>query len=139
MVSKKVYIAPDGFVAFIDRTHPKHLHAGAFFRYFAQNQFQIYTTVVSIDEAYLELYHAISPSVAKDFMRAIQISAVNILYPEDSDMQRSIKTVITTPSVELTFSKALMAIICNKRSIPQICTFSYSPTLFGLQTFYLPV
>ena len=139
MLSKKVFIASDGFVAFVDRAHPKHLHAGAFFRYFAQNQFQIYTTIVAIDETYNELYKTISPSVAKDFLRAIQLSSINILYPEDSDLKRSIKIITTTPSVELTFSKALMAIICNKRNIPQICTFSYSPTLFGLQTFYLPV
>ena len=138
MISKKVFIAPDAFIAFIDRGHPKHLHASAFFRYFAQNQYQLYTTIVSLDEAYLELYHSISPSVAKDFVRAIELSSINIIYTEESDLKRTMRAVTTSQSVELTFSKALMAIICNKKSIPQICTFSYSPALFGLQTFYLP-
>ena len=139
MLSKKVYIASDGFIAFIDRAHTKHLHAGAYFRYFGQNQFQLYTTIVTIEETYSELTRTISPSVAKDFLRAIEISSINILYPEEADFKRSLRTVITTPSVDMTYSRALMALICNKRSIPQICTFSYSPTLFGLQTFYLPV
>lgn len=138
MVSKKVFIAPDGFIAFIDRGHPKHLHAAAFFRYFAQNQFQVYTTIVAVDETYLQLYNTISPSVAKDFIRALELSAINIIYTEDSDLKRAMRAVTTTQSVELTFSKALMAILCNKRSIPQICTFTYSPILFGLQVFFLP-
>ena len=138
MTSKKVFIAPDAFIAFIDRGHPKHLHAAAFFRYFAQNQFQVYTTITSIDETYLKLYKTISPSVARDFIRGIELSAINILYAEEPDLKRAMRALINTASVELTFSKALMAILCNKRSIPQICTFSYSPTLFGLQAFFLP-
>lgn len=139
MVSKKVFVSSDSVVAFIDRGHPKHMQAAACFRYFAQNNFQLYTTIVMLNEVYYELYMTISPSVARDFMRAIELSSLNILYPEDSDCKRSLRTVIATQSVDLTFSKALMAIICNKRSIPQILTFEYMPTLFGLTAFYLPV
>jgi predicted nucleic acid-binding protein len=139
MVSKKVFVASDGLVAFIDRGHPKHMQVSACFRYFAQNSYQLFTTVVMLNEVYFELYMSISPSVARDFMRAVELSALNILYPEESDCKKSLRTVITSQSVDLTFSKALMAIICNKRSIPQILTFDYMPTLFGLQAFYLPV
>lgn len=139
MVSKKVYVAGDSLVAFIDRGHPKHLHATACFRYFAQNNYQLYTSIIMLNEVYYELYMTISPSVARDFIRAIELSSLNILYPEDSDCKRSLRTVIGTQSVDLTFSKALMAIICNKRSIPQILTFEYMPTLFGLTAFFLPV
>lgn len=139
MLSKKVFIAPDGFVAFIDRAHPKHIHAAAQFRYFAQNTYQIYTTIVTLDETYQTLYKTISPSVAKDFLRAIELSNINILHPEESDVKRSIRAVTTTPSADLTFATALAATICNKKSIPQICTFSYFPSLFGLQVFYLPL
>lgn len=139
MVSKKVYIAPDGFVAFIDRGHPKHVAASAYFRYFAQEGFQLYTSFVTINIAYDELYKTISPGIAKDFLRAMYLSSVNIIYPEPSDIKLAIKTVATSSSIELTFSKALMSVLCNKRSIPQIYTFEFLHTLFGLQTFYLPV
>jgi predicted nucleic acid-binding protein len=139
MVSKKVYLASDGFIAFVDRGHPKHVHVSAFFRYFAQEQFQLYTSFVTIDETYNELYKTISPSLAKDYLRAMYMTSINIIYPEPSDIKSAIKTVATSNVVELTFSKALVSVLCNKRSIPQVCTFSYLPSLFGLQAFYLPV
>lgn len=139
MYSKKVFIATDGFIAFIDRAHPKHLHASAQFRYFAQNNFQLYTSIVTMNEVYNDLYHSISPSLGKDFMRAIELSNLNVIYPEDSDLKKGVRIVITNQLPQMTFNKALMAVICNKRSIPQICTFEYLPTLFGLQLFYLPI
>lgn len=139
MLSKKVYIAPDAFTAFIDRGHAKHVTAGAFFRYFAMESYQIYTNPLTINESYDILYTTISPALAKDFLRAMYMSSVNIIYPEASDIKSAIKTVATSSAIELTFSKALMSTICNKQSIPQICTFEYLQTLFGLQTFYLPV
>lgn len=139
MISKKVYIASDGFVAFIDRGHGKHVQAGAYFRYFAQENFQLYTSFVSLNEAYEELYRDISPSIAKDFLRAMYLSSVNIVYPEPSDIKSAIKIVATSSSIELTFSKALTSVLCNKKSIPQIYTFEFLHTLFGLQSFFLPM
>lgn len=139
MQSKKVYIAADGFAAFIDRAHPKHVHTTAFFRYFAQEHFQLYATVVSLNETYSTIYNTISPSLARDFLRAMALSNVNILYPENSDVKTAIKTIESGNSVDLTFSKALTAVVCNKRNIPQVVTFEYMPSLFGIQVFYLPV
>ncbi len=139
MLSKKVYISSDGFVAFIDRGHPQHIHSSAFFRYFAQEHYQLYTSFISINEVYDEVYKSITPSLAKDFLRAIYMSSINIIYPEPSDLKSAIKIVATSNVLELTFSKSLVSVLCNKRSIPQICTFEYLPSLFGLQAFYLPV
>src|SRR6266568_3450477 len=109
MISKKVYIAPDGFMAFIDRVHKKHVHAAAFFRYFAQEQYQLYTNVVSVNETYTILYNTVSPSLARDFLRALSLSNINILYPETADVKMAIKIIETGNSVEMTFAKALMA------------------------------
>ena len=139
MQSKKVYIAPDGFIAFIDRAQKKHVHAAAFFRYFAQENYQLYANVVSINETYTTLYNTISPSLARDFLRAIYLSNINILFPETADMKTAIKILETSNSVDLTFAKALMAVTCNKKSVPQIMTYEYLHALFGLQVFYLPV
>ena len=139
MVSKKIYIAPDGLVAFIDRAHKKHVQATAFFRYFAQEQCQLYSSVVNIHEAYMTMYNTISPSLARDFLRALSLSSINVLNPEPADLKAAIKIIETGNSVDLTFSKALMAVMCNKKSIPQIMTYEYLHALYGLQLFYLPV
>jgi len=139
MVSKKIYIAPDGLVAFVDRAHKKHVQATAFFRYFAQEQCQLYSNVVGVNETYMRIYNTISPSLARDFLRAISLSSINVLNPEPADIKAAIKIIETSNSVELTFSKALMAVMCNKKSIPQIMTYEFLHSLYGLQLFYLPM
>jgi predicted nucleic acid-binding protein len=139
MVSKKVYIASDGFVSFIDRVHKKHVQSTAFFRYFAQEEYQLYTNIITIDETYMRIYNTISPSLARDFLRALTLSNINILYPEHADIKAAIKIIETSNSVELTYAKALMAVICNRKNIPQIMTYEFLHALYGLQLFYLPV
>jgi len=139
MLSKKVYIAADGFVAFMDRAHGKHAQASAFFRYFAQEKYQLYTTIVSVNETYTTVYNTISPSLARDYLRALALSSINVSYPETSDLKSAIRIIETSNSVDLTFSKALMSVMCNKKSIPQIMTYEFLHALFGLQVFYLPV
>jgi len=139
MVSKKVYIAPDGLVAFIDRAHKKHVQATAFFRYFAQEHCQLYSNIVNVHETYMTIYNTISPSLARDFLRALSVSNINVLNPEPADLKAAIKIIETGNSVDLTFAKALMSVMCNKKSIPQIVTFEFLHALYGLQLFYLPV
>ncbi len=139
MVSKKVYIASDGFMSFIDRVNKKHVQATAFFRYFAQEQYQLYTNPLTVNETYMNIYNTISPSLARDFLRALDLSGINIISPENADIKAAIKIIETGNSVDLTFSKALMAVMCNKKSIPQIMTYEFLHALYGLQLFYLPV
>jgi predicted nucleic acid-binding protein len=139
MVSKKIYIAPDGLVAFVDRAHKKHVQATAFFRYFAQEKCQLYSNIVGINDTYMTIYNTISPSLARDFLRVLSLSNINVLYPENADIKMAIKIIETGNSVDLTFAKALMAVLCNKKSIPQIMTYEYLHALYGLQLFFLPV
>ncbi|HWY79140.1 MAG TPA: hypothetical protein VNW29_02160 [Candidatus Sulfotelmatobacter sp.] len=139
MISKKIYIAPDALIAFVDRAHKKHIQTTAFFRYFAQEKCQLYTNVVSINETYMTIYNIISPSLARDFLRVLILSNINILNPESGDIKAAIKILETSNSVELTFAKALMAVLCNKKNIPQIMTYEFFHALYGLQLFYLPV
>jgi len=139
MISKKVYIAPSGFYAFIDRSHPKHEHASAYFRYFGQEEYSLYTDSIGLNEIYDQIYKEISPSLGKDFMRTVFLGDINILYPEESDIKAALKTLTTYQSAELTFSQALMAVLANKRGISQIFTFDYLHPLFGQNVFYLPI
>jgi predicted nucleic acid-binding protein len=139
MISKKVYIASDGFNAFIDRGHDKHVTSGAFFRYFAMENFQLYTTFLTVHKTYEYLDSNIGTSLAKDYLRAIYMSSINLLYPEPSDVKSAIKLVAQSSTTDLSFSKALMMVICNKRNIPQICTFDFLHSFFGLKAFYLPI
>ena len=139
MQSRKIFLAADVFVAFVDRAHPKHLHATAFFRFFSQEQHFLYTNPSTVMTAYTEIQTKISPFLAKDFLKAISLGSINVLYPEESDIKLMYKTILGANSPELSMEETLMAVMANRRAIPLICTFSYLHPLFGLTAFYLPI
>jgi predicted nucleic acid-binding protein len=139
MISKKVYIEPSGFFAFIDRANAKYEQAAAYFRYFGLEQYTLFTDTQSITEAYNQIYREISPSLAKDFLRTIFLSDINIIYAEERDIKAALKTLVNFQSTELTFSKAIKAVLANRRGISQIFTFDYLHPLFGQSAFYLPI
>jgi predicted nucleic acid-binding protein len=139
MISKKVYVAPSGFLAFVDRGHPKFDQASAYFRYFAQANYALYTDILSIIEAYNQIYKDISPSLSKDFLRTIFLGNVNIIYPEERDIKSALKTLINYQSAELNFNQSLRAVLANRRGISNIYTFEYLHPLFGQAVFYLPI
>jgi predicted nucleic acid-binding protein len=139
MQSKKVFVASDILFIFIDRAHPKHIQSAAFFRYFAQQRYQLFTSVVSVNQVYQQIYDKISPSLAKDFIKALALSSINVIYPEEADFKTTTKTLSTYNSNELNFEEALMTVLCHKKNIPQICTFNYFHRIFGLTPFYLPI
>lgn len=139
MNSKKVFLAPSSFLAFIDRAHPMHEQAAAFFRYFGQEQYQLFTDYPTIMEVYRVIYSSISPSLARDYLRTMSITAINFIYPEDSDAKAALKAINTYQSTDLTYSNALLSVLAYKRNIQQICTFEYLHPLFGLTVFYLPM
>lgn len=138
-ISKKIYLTPDVFFAYIDRTHPKHTQASAFFRFFAENGYHLYTDSISIYETYQMMIAKMSRSLAKDFLRTIYISNITIIYPEESDMKSALKILFNDKANELTLQVALMTVIADKRNISQICTVEYFHTMFGLSIFYLPI
>lgn len=137
--SKKVMISADVLYAFVDRAHTKYPQATAYFRYFSEQKYQVYTTYSLVIEAYNLIYDKISPSLARDFVRGITLSSINILYPTESDTKAAIKTLVNYRSPELNFVQAQMAVLCNRYSIGQVCTFEYLHPLFGLTAFYLPI
>ena len=137
--SKKVYIARSGFYAFIDRAHPKHDQASAYFRYFSQEGYSLYTDSTTLIDVYNQIYKEISPSLAKDFLRTVFLGNINVIFPEESDIKAALKTLINYQSTELTFGQALRAVLANKRGVGQIFTFDYLHPLFGQTVFYLPI
>lgn len=139
MISKKVYLTPSVFESFIDRAHPKHEQASAFFRFFGDEEYILYTDSQTIMSTYTIIYKDISPSLGKDFMRTMLISDINILYPEEADIKAALKALMAYQSNELSFSQALIAVLAEKREISQICTFDYLHPLFGQTPFFLPM
>lgn len=138
-MSKKVFLAPSIFIALIDRSNQKHPQAAAYFRYFVQEKFYLYTSYLSIAEAYRTIYSQISPSLAREFLRTIVLGSINVIYPSEGDLKATVKAIVTSQSSELKFSDAQMAVIAYRNNIPQIATFEYLHPLFGLNTFSLPV
>jgi predicted nucleic acid-binding protein len=137
--SKKVYIARSGFYAFIDRAHPKHDQASAYFRYFSQEGYTLYTDSMTLIDVYNQIYKEISPSLAKDFLRTVFLGNINVIFPDESDIKAALKTLINYQSTELTFGQALRAVLANRRGVGQTFTFDYLHPLFGLTVFYLPI
>ncbi|HUD44570.1 MAG TPA: PIN domain-containing protein [Patescibacteria group bacterium] len=137
--SKKVFIGSDVLIAFIDRAKDKHEQAAAFFRYFAQSEYQIFIDYHSIIDVYNHIFTLISPSLSKDFLRTINLSNLNIVYPDENDAKAALKTLVTYQSNDLSYPQALMACLASRRNISFLCTFSYLPTLFALEIFYLPM
>jgi len=138
-ISKKVIITPGVLYAFIDRLHPKHIQATAFFRYFASDSYHLYMDNLSIYETYRLLMDSMSPSLAREALRSIYLSNITILYPDDSDMRSAIKYYLSDKSNELNLNKSLLGVLADKNHIPQICTLEYMPSMFGLTLFYIPV
>ena len=137
--SKKVFVASSVFFAFIDRANSHHNEASAYFRYFAQEKYQVFTSYMAIEDTYRQVREKISPSLAKDFMRGIMLSNINILYPSESDARAALKTLVGYISTDLSLKEAQAAVLANRNQISQVATFDYLHPLFGLTAFYLPV
>lgn len=138
-LSKKVFLAPSALYAFIDRAHEKHQQSSAYFRYFSEEEYILYIDSISLNEAYDIIYKKMSPGLAKDFLRIVSLSDINIISPEDSEIKATFKTISNYNSMDLTFSEAIMAVVASKRNIQTICTFDYLHPLFGLNVFFLPI
>lgn len=139
IISKKVYVSPSGFYALINRAHPKYNQASAYFRFFAQENYSLFTDTLTLSETYEQVYREISPSLAKDFLRTAFLGEINIIYPEESDIKAALKTLVNFQSTDLTFNQALRAVVANRRGISNIFTFDYLHPLFGQNMFYLPI
>ena len=138
-ISKKVYLAPSALYAFIDRAHEKHQQSSAYFRYFSEEEYHLYMDAINLNQTYDIIYRKMSPSLAKDFLRIISLSDINILNPEDNELKATFKTISNYNSIDLTFSEAVMAVVASKRGINNICTFDYLHPLYGLNVFFLPI
>lgn len=137
--SKKVYISPSVCYAFIDRLDPRHKQSTAYFRYFAQNNYQLFMDVIDISETYGKICKRMSPSVGKDFLRVLFLSDINIIYPEESEIKTALKTLMNYGNEELRYSEALRSSIASRRNISSVATFEFLHPLFGLETFFLPI
>ena len=137
--TKKVILSPDAIYAYIDRGSNKHQEAVAFFRYFSEQQYRVFIDSLSLNEVYSDIYKKMSQDLAKDFLRIISLSDMNVIYPDEGETKAAIKALINYRTLDLTFSQAVLSVVANRRSISQVVTVSYMPPLFGLQTFYLPI
>lgn len=139
IASKKVFVETDIFYSFINRADEKYPQSSAYFRYFAEQKFQVFTSYPVLEDVYTQIYEKISPSLAKDFLRGLSLSSVNILYPTESDSKAALKSLINYENTELKFREAQTAVLSNRNSISQVCTFKYVHPLFGIVAFNLPI
>ena len=139
MANKKLFITSSVFVAFIDRVHPKHAQATACFRYFSSQKYQLYTSYLNISDAYRVIFDDISPFLARDFLRAIIVGSISILYPSQADTKAAVKALVSSQANELNFVDAQTEVLAYRNSIDQVFSFDPMHLLFGLTSFVLPV
>lgn len=137
-LSKKVLIDASAFFAFVDRNHPKHSEASAYFRYFANQNYHLYTCSFVVTRTYDEIRRNISYALAKEFLRLIYLGNIEIIYPDDSWSKAAIKLVLGNTGLDFGVEHALVNVIADRRQIPQICSFENSSYYFGIQPFALP-
>lgn len=138
--NKKLFITSSVFVAFIDRVHPKHVQAAACFRYFYSQKYQLFTSYLNISDAYRVIFDDISPFLARDFLRAIIMGSINILYPSAADTKAAVKALVSSQATnELNFADAQTEVLAYRNSIDQIFSLDPIYLLFGLTSFVLPV
>ncbi|SRR5581483_1793278 len=135
----KVFVAKSAFLAFIDRANPKHTQAVAYFNYLASEKYQLYTGYNTILETYKIVSDDISQALARDFLRAINLGAINVIFPTEADLKAAIKALTSSNSRDLTLNDAQMEVLAYRNNIQQIFTFNYLPSLFGLTPFSLPI
>lgn len=138
MISRKVLVTPSVFFAFIDRNHPRHSEASAFFRYLAQEKCHLFVAVFSITKTYDQIKKHMSFSIAKDFLRTIYTGNIEVIYPDEALTKAALKLLLTNTGQDQGLEHALINVIADRKQIPQIATFEYPTFYFGIQPFSLP-
>jgi predicted nucleic acid-binding protein len=136
--SKKVLITSSVMFAFVDRNHPKHQQASAYLRYFAQEKFQLYTTISSIVKTHTDLRIHMSYSIAKEFLRAIFVGNIEILYPDEAATKAALKLILSESQQDSNFNHVLTNVLADRNQISQICSFDFAKLYFGISLFNLP-
>lgn len=138
-MTNKVVLAPDCIYEFIDRSSVRHGQAVAFFRYFAEQRYKVFLDTISLNETYDEIYRKMSQDLARDFLKIVTLSDINLVVPDEADTKAAMKALLNYPSIEVSFSQTVRSVIANRRNINQIATFKHLPPLFGIEAFYLPI
>lgn len=138
MISHKVLVTPSVLFAYIDRNHPRHTEASAFFRYFAQEKFHVYVTSFSIVKTYDQIKKHMSFSIAKDFLRIIYTGNIEVVYPDEALTKAAIKLLLGNTGQDQGVEQILINVIADRKQIPQIASFEYNNFYFGIQPFSLP-
>lgn len=138
--SKKVFITSSIFYAFIDRGHPKYPQAEAFFRYFAQENFHLFTSLPEIIATQSNLQKNVGFGSTRDFLRTLFLGSIEVVYPDESETKNALKLILASSSSAqtITFEQALVNTVSDKKQIPQIASFEYSQFYFGIEPFTLP-
>jgi predicted nucleic acid-binding protein len=138
--SKKVFLTSSVMFAFVDRNDPKHQQASAYLRCLAQGKYNLYITLSSITKTYNDLRKHMSYSIAKDFIRAMFVGNIEIVYPDEAATKAALKLILSETQRDFNnFEHALTNVLADRNQIPQICSFEFSRFYFGISLFTLPI
>lgn len=138
IISRKVLVTPSVLFAFIDRNHPRHQEADAFFRFFAQEKFHVFIASFSIVKTYDQIKKHMSFSIAKDFLRIAYTGNLEIVYPDELVTKAALRLILSNTAADLGIEHAIINVIADRKQVSQIATFEYQNFYFGIQAFTLP-
>lgn len=134
----KVFVCHSLFFAFIDRAHPKHAIAEAYFRFFAEREYRVYTDSNTILICYNNLRKHMSVTVAKEFLRAVLWGQIEIIHASEPEERDALKMLSNNTDGTLTYQNCLLSVLSYRRNINEIATLDPFQPAFGQTIFTLP-
>ncbi len=129
--SRKVFVDSSVLISFIDRADANHPRAVKAMENLARLKYQLYTSLINVNEVYAALSRETGLSVALDFLQATLQSDMEVLFPQKADLITAHRMLRGNRERQLTLREVLNATLMQRRGIVQIITFIYWHNLFG--------
>lgn len=120
--SKKIFIDSSFFLSFIDRADLNHQRSSNIMDFLAKQNFQVYTSDLTIFQTFSRLDREFGSAVSLDFLQAILESQIQILYLNQADLLSTFR-FIKTNSTRQSLNDQANAQLMNRQNIPHLLTY----------------
>jgi len=116
-MNDQVFLDNIAFIAFINRTHPKHLAVVEAFEKFANSKIYLNTSIFVINDVFEFLLNNVSPSIAKNFLKIMPVSHIATLRPTPKDQYQAQAIISQPTSYNITLKDALHVSMIKRKKI----------------------
>ncbi len=130
-ISQKIFIDSSFLIAFVDRADTNHVKSMAIFEYLGRNQYQVYTAVSIIIQAFNRLERDVGSIVALEFLQAILESNVQILQITKNELLGTFRQLKANPGKQPSLIEGITAVLMHRNDVSSILTFDSWHNLMG--------